>query len=166
MLKQPGALPFLVRNAVLIAIISSFPMIYFIRQADFSQIWLLYLGDVVFLGSIFFVMMRYNRRIGNNNTPVSLMLIAGHILTILSISVFCLIAFILITVYVPGLFSSGHAEKELVNAPANMVEDKTNGLLFIVFMNAAFGNFSAGSFATIITAYISKRNQKSEQGSM
>jgi hypothetical protein len=51
----------------------------------------------------------------------------------------------------------------LKHAPANTVEDKTQGLLFILFVNAVIGTFSAGSFTSIVTAYTIKREQRGDK---
>ena len=98
-----------------------------------------------------------------NNASTGYMLMAGHAVTVMAIIIICFITFIALLVYVPGLLNAGDTYKTLKQAPANTVEDKTRGLLFILFVNAVIGTFSAGSFTSIVTAYSIKREQRGDK---
>jgi hypothetical protein len=91
------------------------------------------------------------------------MLMAGHAVTIISMIIICVIALIALLIYIPGLFGFGTAYETLKQVPANMVEDKTHGLVFILFVNVVIGTFSTGSFASILTAYSIKREQRGDK---
>jgi hypothetical protein len=91
------------------------------------------------------------------------MLAAGHIATVAGIVIACLLCFILVLVLVPGYLQAGTADKVLTSAPANTVKDKTNGLSFMLFMNAIIGNVVAGSAASIIYPFTLKRDQTKEK---
>lgn len=160
MFKNPGALAYLVKYTIIIAVISSIPMLFFIHDTRFSETWLLYLGDAFVLAGVFPLMILFNKKFADENAGTIPMITAGLMITAITIVLICIIACILLIIYIPGLFSSGTAGKTLTQVPTGMAEGKTNGLLFIVFMNAVFGNFIAGAFASIITAFTAKRNQK------
>jgi hypothetical protein len=140
-------------------------MILFVRDSKFTEAWLLYLGDGLFLFSLFISMILLSKRLGNN-ASTGYMLMAGHAVTVIAIIIICLITFIVLLIYVPDLLHIGHTHKVLKQAPANTVEDKTRGLLFILFVNAVIGTFSAGSFTSIITAYTLRREQRGDKAEL
>jgi len=137
-------------------------MIFFVRDAKFTETWLLYLGDGLFLFSLFISLVLLSKKVGSN-ANTGYMLMAGHAVTVMAIIMICFITFIVLLVYVPGLLNAGDTYKTLKQAPANTVEDKTRGLLFILFVNAVIGTFSAGSFTSIVTAYSIKREQRGDK---
>jgi len=137
-------------------------MIIYVREAKFSETWLLFLGDGLFLFSLFISLIFLSKKVADN-ASTGYMLMAGHAVTVMSVIIICIIAFIALLIYVPGLLHVGTTYKTLKQVPANMVEDKTHGLLFILFVNAVIGTFSAGSFTSIITAYTIKREQRGDK---
>jgi hypothetical protein len=98
-----------------------------------------------------------------NNAATGSVMIAGHAITIFSVILICLITFITLLIYLPDLFHFGNTKEALTQAPANVVLDKTHGLMFILFVNAVLGTFSAGSFTTIILSYTAKREQRGDK---
>jgi len=106
------------------------------------------------------VMIILNNR-SHGDAATGSLLIVGHAITIFSIVLICLIALILLLIYVPDLFGSD-AGKTLKQTPANMIHGNTNGLAFIVFMNALFGTGSAGSFVSIMMSYTMRREQRGD----
>ena len=160
MFKSPVYKKYVAKSAVLTAIISALPMVFYIKDARFSETWLLYLGDALFLFSMFVVIFFLNKIFSSQNASTSTTIAAGIIITLIAIAIICIVALLLFIVYVPGIFGKTVSSGQLTQAPPNIVEDKTSGLLFIVFMNATFGNFSAGAFASLLMAYSAKRNQK------
>jgi hypothetical protein len=136
-------------------------MFFFLRDSRFPETWLLYLGDALFLFSMIVVMLILNKKAASDAATGSL-LITGHAITIFSIIIICLIAFILLLFYVPGLFSS-NAGRALKQTPTNMIHGNTNGLAFVVFMNALFGTGAAGSFASLMMSYTMKKEQRGDR---
>jgi hypothetical protein len=150
------------KYSIICAILSSIPMVIYVRDAKFTETWLLYLGDGLFLFSLFISLIFLSKKVGNNASTGS-MLMAGHAVTIIAMIIICVIAFVALLIYIPGLLHFGNAYKTLKQTPPNMVDDKTNGLLFILFVNAVIGTFSAGSFTSIVTAYSIKREQRGDK---
>ena len=161
MFKHPAILLGYFKYSILPSIIACIPMFFFLKDAKFSQTWLLYLGDALFLFSMIVVMLMLNKRAAGNPATGSL-LIVGHAITIFSIVIVSFVALILLLVFVPDLFSSD-AGRTLKQTPANMIHGNTNGLAFIVFMNALFGTGSAGSFASIMLSYTMKSEQRGDR---
>jgi hypothetical protein len=162
MFKHPAILLAYFKYAVLPSAIASVPTIFFIQDSTFSQTWLLYLGDAFFLCSMIVVMLILSKN-AHHEAGTGALLIAGHAITIFSIILICLIAFIMLLVYVPDLLIAGNTHKALKQTPANIVLDKTHGLMFILFMNGVFGTGTAGSFASIMMSYTMKREQRGDR---
>jgi hypothetical protein len=140
------------------AILFAIPMLIFIRDSTFSQSWLLYLGNFLFMLAIAAYMIFFNKK---KHEDASLLL-AGHIVTVIGVVISAILSFIALSALVPGLFESGTPEKVLEEAPAQDQGRKTQGLVFMVMMNAIVGNVSTGSFVSIILAYYQKRDQTKE----
>ncbi|MDB5230495.1 MAG: hypothetical protein JWN76_1300 [Chitinophagaceae bacterium] len=141
------------------AILYCIPLFIFIKTATFSSLWLLYLGNALFLGCMFLFIPAFFRKMRSDNASTPSTLIAGHGATIIGVILSCLFAFIMLMIMVPDMFSGNHSEDAMANTPANMVHGPTNGLIFTIFISAIIGNFAAGSFVTLITAYTAKRDQ-------
>jgi amino acid transporter len=146
--------------AVVAAVLFAIPMIIFLQDTTYSHAWLLYLGNFLFMCAIAAYMIRFNEKKDENAATISL-LSTGHVVTIIGVVISVILAFIALSVFVPGLFTST-PDKVLENAPAQEEGRATNGLVFMVFMNAIVGNVSTGSFVAIILAYYQKRDQTKE----
>src|SRR6266487_3139815 len=162
MFKNRGLLLLYFKYSIICALLSSIPMIFYVRDAKFTETWLLYIGDGVFLFCLFITMIILNKKAGENTSTGS-MLMAGHAITLMAILIICIITFIALVIYVPGFLHVGTTGKTLKQAPVNIVEDKTRGLLFILFVNATIGTFSAGSFTSIVTAYTIRWEQRGDK---
>jgi hypothetical protein len=148
--------------AIPAAIIYCIPVTFYLIRANYSSAWLLYLGNLLFLFTICTFLFSFNRRRQQNASTVT-MLTAGHITTVMGIVIACLLCFILLLILVPGLLHAGPAEKVMSGAPASTVKGKTNGLAFMLFTDAIFGNVVAGSSASIIFPFVLKRDQTREK---
>lgn len=148
--------------SVLAAVLFSIPMIEFVRSANFNATWWLYVGNALFMVAIAFYMLHHIQG-KKEGASAGSMVIAGHITTIAGIILSCIISFIVISIYIPGIFSSGRADTVLQHAPAQQNDGKTKGLVLMVFMNAIIGNIVAGSFTSIMLAYTAKLNQTKDK---
>jgi heme/copper-type cytochrome/quinol oxidase subunit 2 len=160
MFKNLKVLP-LVKYGLLAAVLFSIPMIFFIRESTFSQSWLLYLGNFLFMLSVAGYMIYFSER-KNENASTTSHLITGHVVTVIGVIVALIVSLIAIFLFVPGIFQSGQADQVLERAPAQEQGRKTDGLIFMVLMNAVVGNVSTGSFVSIILSYYQKRDQTKE----
>jgi hypothetical protein len=71
----------------------------------------------------------------------------------------------LLILYVPDIFGSGTSDTVMENSHITTSGGRTDGLVFMLYMNAIIGNFAAGSFASIILPYTARRNQKKDKHS-
>lgn len=143
------------------AVLACIPIFFYIRDASYTQSWLIYVGSFFFAIVIAIHTLRENKKRGGNESTV-FMVAESHVTTLIGVVIACIICFLLLTALVPGYLSEGPAGKVMTDAPANSQEDKTNGLSFKVFMGAILFNFSMGSFVGIVFPFYSKRNQKKD----
>lgn len=143
--------------AIVAAILYVIPVIFFLKRANYSDAWLLYLGNFLFLFVVTAFLFAFNKQRQQNATTVS-MLTAGHITAIMGIIIACIFCTALVFAF------NATAHKVLADAPANTVKDSSGGMGFMLFANAIFGNIVAGSSASIIFPFVLKRNQTKEVG--
>lgn len=153
--------PYLIYG-LLAAVVYCIPVVVFLTNPEYSQGWLLYLGNLLFLFPIIVFLYAFNKKRTENAGTIA-MLTAGHITTVGGVVIACVLAFLLLVIMVPGYLSAGTTEKVLTGEPANITSDKTRGLSFMVFATAIIGNFAAGSFASIIFPFALKADQTRER---
>ncbi len=146
-----------IKWGVVAAFIYCIFMISFIKSDTFGGTYLLYIGNVLFLVVIALYMLSFNKSKGENASTQT-MTAAGHIATIIGIIISCIVAVIVVTVFLPS-------DPVMENAPAGTGTGKTHGLIFMVFMNTVIGNLAGGSFASIILPFTARRNQTKDKKS-
>jgi hypothetical protein len=143
------------------AVLACIPVFFYIREASYTQSWLIYMGSFFFAVVIAIHTLRENKKTGGNESTV-FMVFKSHVTTLMGVIMACIICFLLLVTMVPGYLTEGPAGKQMRDAPVNSKEDKTNGLSFKVFSGAILFNFSMGSFVGIVFPFYSKRNQKKD----
>jgi hypothetical protein len=147
--------------AITAAVVYSLAVAFFLRDTSYSESWLLYVGNALFMVVIVLFLFSFNRRRGKNAGSMA-MLKAGAVTSTLGIIIACLLCFILLSIMVPGLFHSGTPEKVLTGEPVNTVPDKTHGMLFMIFGSAIIGNIATGMFVCIVFPFTLKGDQTKE----
>ena len=151
-----------IKYGIIAAILYGIPVFYLLQHTRYSQIWLLYLGNALFMATVASFLLIFNRHRDKNASSMS-MAFAGAVVTVLGVILSIFLCFILLSSMVPGLFHSGPPGKVLTGAPANTIQDKTDGLIFMLFGNAIIGNFAAGLFVSIIFPFTLKGDQTKEK---
>lgn len=133
----------------------------FIRDASFTDSWMLYVGNTLFSCVIAVFIFRYNRKRDEKASTIKMM-IAGLITTIKGVIVSCIISFLLLWIFAPKAINpaSNTAEK-LIKSPVQL-NGKSNGLVMILYMNAINGNISMASFLCIMLPFAVTKSQKGE----
>jgi hypothetical protein len=148
--------------SILGAVVYSIPVIIFLSNPQFTQGWLLYLGNLLFLFAIAGFLFNFNKKRSENASTLA-MLAAGEITTVMGMVISCVLAFILLAIMVPGYLTPGIPDKVLTGEPANTVLDKTRGLSFMIFSTAIVGNIAVGSFVSAIFPFALKADQTRER---
>jgi hypothetical protein len=153
--------PYIIHSLVA-ALVYCIPLIFFLKSSDYTQAWLLYSGNFLFLLVIMYFLFVFNARREANAGSMA-MLTASAITTVMGTIMCVILALILLAVFIPGLFASGTPDKVLINEPANTVNDKAHGLIFMVVANSIIGNISCGMFVSIIFPFGLKADQTREK---
>ncbi len=125
------------------------PVFFFIQEANYTQAWLLYLGNFLFMVIISVYLLFISRWKNENRGTLSLMG-TGEKEVIFGTIVATVLASILLVILIRGLFGNGIPGKVLSDRPVNIIRDRTHGLDFMVLTNAVTGNFVTGSFVSIL----------------
>ena len=147
------------------AIAFCIPAMFYLRTPEFRDTWVLFLGNALFCVVVSIFILVFNKRRRNENESTQNMNAAGHIVTIIGVVLASIISFLLLILVVPDIFAAGTPDTVMEDSHTTMTGGKTDGLVFMLFMNAVVGNFSFGSFAAIILPYAAKRNQKKDRHS-
>lgn len=142
----------------LAAVLFCIPAFVFIKQADYTQAWLLFLGAGLFFFAMAYHTYSESRKRGGNESTVAL-IFESHVATLVGVIIASVICFILLSIFIPGYLQSGATDKVLENQPSNSVTDKTEGLSLKVFMGSTILAFAGGSIAGITIPFYAKRNQ-------
>ncbi len=142
------------KYAVLPAILYCIPAIFFIKDDTFSQAWLLYLGNALFLIYIFIFVLWYQRGSDKNASGLN----AGFSVTFIGIFFSCMLTLICIFIFAPGLFDIGSSEV-LNNTPPALPSKYDHGVLLMLFADIVIGNVVAGSFGSVMASASMRRNK-------
>jgi len=91
------------------------------------------------------------------------MLIAGHLATLVGTILSAVVVTILMFVFFPDLFSTHPSGEVLAQANTEAKTPYPSGFLFMILLDVILGNASVGSFASILTSYVNKRNQTKDR---
>ncbi len=145
MLKKSNIL-YLSRFAIIAAVLYCIPVAFFLKNEQYSQTWLLYVGNALFLISLFVFGTIYAVKKSESTKSYN-----GIIVTILGVVFSCVLVFLLIFIFAPGIFNIGSSKDILQQTPAAVGTSNSQGILFFLFADAIIGNFSAGSFSALLT---------------
>lgn len=150
--------------AFLAAFIYCIPVYFFIRMADYTQAWLLYVGNFLFM-AVIVAFLFYFSRLKNENLRTLSLIVSGQKAVVLGMAIAGIISFILLIVLIPGLFGKGTPGRVLSEAPVNILQGKTNGLISMVLIDSTIGNFVTGAFMSLILpASLRRRTQRKDEG--
>ena len=134
-------------------------VVIFLMNEKFQSIWVLYLGNALFMLAIALIIFFTNRAQKFKESPVT-SAISGHVLSFTGAALSVVLSLLLYF-----LFSTKPGVEALQQAPSQMRPDTHNDLLFVLIVNAALGNTITGFFAAIFTSFGSSRDKLSEKRS-
>ncbi|HEY4064998.1 MAG TPA: hypothetical protein VGM30_24005 [Puia sp.] len=151
-------------HAIVAALLYSLAVFFFLRDSAYSESWLLYLGNALFMAVIAVFLILFNNQRGKNASSMA-MLKASTLTTAMGAALSVLLCFLLLSLMIPGLFHTGQPQKVLTGEPASTIQDKTHGLLFMIAASATLGNIATGMFVSIIFPFTLKGDQTREKAS-
>lgn len=143
------------KYGILQALLFCIPIIFFIKDEQFSQAWLLYLGNALFLACIFILVLIRAKAGGKKISPLN----AGLSATFAGIIFSFILTIICILIFAPGLFNIGTANQTLHDTPAALPSNNDHGVLLMLLADIVIGNVVAGSFASVMASAAMRRNK-------
>ena len=148
----------LIKYSILPAVLYIIPLIIFILDETFSETWLLYLGNALFLCYIFVFGVYYAKQQNKRTSTLG----AGLTVTLIGIIFTCILVFVVIFIFAPGVFHIG-ASQPLEDTPAALPNKNSHGVIFMLFSSATIGNFAAGSVSSVLAAGATKHTKMRDQ---
>ena len=141
----------------LAAILYMIPVVTFLYNQSYENLYYLYIGCILFMGVIFYYVygLRSKRYTGKR---AGSMLIAGEIATISGVIIACIFIVIAMIIAFPNLFSASAAAPVLEGGTA-----QPSKLLAMILGTAIFGNVLVSSFITIVVSYAGKKDQTEDK---
>ncbi len=163
MFKKDFVKTYLLRGLVAAAVYGV-TVVIFLTQQKFQSIWLLFLGNALYMLTIALLVYLYNRQNQFRESPVT-SAISGHILSFTGAALSVVLSLLLYFAFSTGI-GDGQPGELLRQVPAQMKESNTNhGMLFVLVVVAALGNTITGFFAAIFSSFGSSKNKMSESRS-
>lgn len=144
--------------AIAAAVVYNITVIIYVIKADYTDLWLLYLGNFLFMAAMAAFLFNFNAK-RDQNAGSTAMMAAGHIAALMGIVIGLVLAFIIMFIFIPHMIGPAPAENVLENNPANQIHGRTNGLVFTVVANALVGNGAVAAFICTILPFTLKGDQ-------
>ncbi len=145
---------YLSRFGIISAVLYCLPVILFLKDRQYTDTWLLYLGSAIFLICIFVFGIVY----GGKKNVQSSKKYNGFVVTVLGVIFSCILILLLAFILAPGVFGIGSANDVLQQTPAAITKKNEHGLLFMMLGDAAIVNFCKKIFFAVMTR--SKNEEK------
>ena len=149
-MSTQGFLKTYVPRGLIGAVVYCIPVVIFLSTEKYQSIWILFLGNVLYLISTATVIYLTYRAHAFETPPLT-SAISGHILSLVGATLSVIFSVALYLLF--DLVLRGSKTEMMVNAPASFASNSTHGMLFVLLMNAAFGNTVAGFFAALFTSF-------------
>ena len=150
---------FYIKYSIWAALLFSVTATLFLFLNTYSDMWLLYVGNLLFSAVVLTGVIRVNHLV-KDNAGIQFMTMAG-----LKITFYGLLIASVITL--TGLFISSMVFSQsatLTESPSQAGADPRGDLVFSLFMSAVLLNATLGALAAVIGAAVAKRNQKTTEG--
>lgn len=155
MLKRSSIL-YLSRVSIYPALLYGISVVFFLKDEKYSDTWLLFLGNALFLFCIFIFGVIDSRK-KNKNASKSF---NGFAITLTGVFFSCIIILLLTLVFAPNVYHIGSSNEVLQATPAAITKKNQHGLLLMMLANATIGNFCAGTFATLLSKSTFQKEQR------
>jgi hypothetical protein len=137
-------------RAFIAAAVYCIAVVIFLSHENYQSIWILFVGNVLYLLSIAVITYLSYRVSAFKESPVT-SAISGHILSLTGAALSVVLSLILYFLY-DWIIRGSHGEV-LQNAPASFSPGAAHGMLWVLVILAAFGNTVAGFFAALFTSF-------------
>jgi hypothetical protein len=137
----------------------------FLYNDTYNLSYLLYIGNVLFGIVILFYLLNYNKK-RDKNSKAKYMVASGHITAVIGILISCVVIFILMAVIHPNAYEAVSPTSKALARPAAGLKGDTHPLIYVLFMDAVFGNIGISSFLSFMLPFTAKSDQTAETASI
>jgi len=148
-MQEKFLLSYYIRYSIACALAYCIPVYIFFKHEEFSQFWLLYLGNSLYACLMLISGLFVNKKL-HNSASLRALIVPGIKVIFSSIIIVCLLVGILAVIFRHNIVQQ---------APTNY-----NGLFYALSVNAVLVNFIVGMLLIFIGAVTIKRNQRNEKG--
>jgi len=133
---------------------------FYIVAVSYSESWVLFIGNFLFAAVIaVFIAWYYKRHRAGIN--IIKMITVGGKTAVAGIGIACIMCFLLLWIFMPGVFRPVSASHLQLNSSPAQFSGKNQGYALILFMNAVLGNAGAAFFISLLLPFSIIRNQQS-----
>jgi hypothetical protein len=149
------------KYSIVAAILYLVSVVIFLYLDNYTQLYILYIGNVMFAVVMVFFVVNFSKKRERNALP-KMTIAAGHITAAMGVIISCLAIFVILAIMKPSGYSDVMATSNELAKPTPGLEGNGHALMFILFMDAVFGNIGAGSFVSFLLPNMLKSDQKGE----
>jgi len=149
------------KYSIVAAIVYLIFVVIYLSLDNYALTYLLYIGNMLFAVVMVFFVVRFAKRRDWNPNP-KMTIAAGHITAAMGVILSCVCIFIILAIMKPIGYSDVTTTAKELAKPAPALQGNGHTLMFILFMDAVFGNIGAGSFVSFMLPTMLKRDQKGE----
>lgn len=155
----PNFLKIYIPRALIAAAVYCITVVIFLSNENYQSIWILFLGNVLYMLSIVVIVYLNNRSDSFKQSPLT-SAASGHILSLTGAALSVILSLLLYLLY--DLIIRSAKGETLQNAPAGFAANLTHGMLFVLVILAAFGNTVAGFFGALFTSFDVSKKQAND----
>ncbi len=121
----------------------------FLSMDSYLQTYILYIGNMVFASVMVIFIVNFSKKRDNNVSP-KMTIAAGLITAAMGVIISCLVIFIMLAIMKPSGYNDIIHTSNILAKPAPSLQGNGHALMFILFMDAVFGNIGAGAFVSFM----------------
>ena len=160
MFTKQQLLPFL-KYSIPAAIIYLISVVIFLNDDTYTMTWVLYLGNVLFAGVMVFFVVNFNNK-SDNSSHTQKVIASGLATALIGTIISCLAIFIILAIMKPSSYSYVANTASELAKPAPALDGSAHSLMFILFMDAIFGNMCTSAFVCFMLSNMIRKYQPEE----
>ena len=159
MFSKPKILSYL-KYAIPAAIVYCIMAGIFLYKDSYKLSYFLYIGNVLFGIVTLLFLVNYNKKTVPNSKAKYLA--ASAITAVIGILISIVVIFIVMAIIRPDGYDSVSLTSKALKYPAAALEGDTHPLIYVLLMDAVFGNIGISSFLSFMLPYTPKSNESPE----
>jgi hypothetical protein len=137
------------------------PVLVYLSIANYYYTATLFIGSILFMFVLLIYSLKLTKRRPEYKSTWS-MIIAGHSVILIGITISVLVSFILCFVYIPG-FMSGDSDDAFLRRSPQGFNNNNMSTIMLIGMTATLVNFGVAGFINILVSYAAKVNQTKDK---